>query len=500
MKRYFALLISIGAHVLHFSACRPHSSKDARQTTPAIRLSRSPRIPDKERVFVAERNKDKKQALESFLNRSIHPAYLPRIAICSSGGGFETMCATTGLLASLDKAGLLPAVSYIAGTSGASWALLPWVAEHGSIQEYASGLTSRLERGISHSFLPVSIDISHRRREKSISNRLFNATDIFGITLGHTLLKPFDPHHNEITLSGLAPLLDPTKHPYPLNAAAARLDETNYHYIELTPHAIRMSGKNISLAPNGLNRSYFNGLSQTHTAEPPLSYIMAILGSAYSIMPQKLVDTGPDFIKKVLPSGLVELIQNNSWGQRHMSPAVLPNITYGIPHALGSENEEMILLDAAYKNNLPLALFAEKERLQDMILICDTEREQSKQSATLQKALELYQGRGFPIPNISENEYHTLGNQPVQIFNSPEKDAPTLIYISLNNISKTMPPGKDQFTYSPASISRGFRYIDTVITEHKKEISDALVKAILKKRDHTTWGTWALRTLRSFFP
>eukprot|EP01105_Mastigella_eilhardi_P008096 TRINITY_DN1993_c0_g1_i7.p1 TRINITY_DN1993_c0_g1~~TRINITY_DN1993_c0_g1_i7.p1 ORF type:complete len:1248 (+),score=271.39 TRINITY_DN1993_c0_g1_i7:253-3996(+) len=71
--------------------------------------------------------------------------YMPRVAVCGSGGGCRAMLNMVGFLDGLSKIGLLSGVTYCAGLSGSTWCLLPWISDPYDGNPFHGGVGSRAD-------------------------------------------------------------------------------------------------------------------------------------------------------------------------------------------------------------------------------------------------------------------------------------------------------------------------------------------------------------------
>ena len=100
-----------------------------------------------EQAFRKQRVPGIRQALEKFLGISLAQLsdnQLPIIAFSGTGGGYRAMILTQGYMEGIEKIGLLNALMYVAGLSGSTWFLAPWLLSGVSPTEFKELLLNKI--------------------------------------------------------------------------------------------------------------------------------------------------------------------------------------------------------------------------------------------------------------------------------------------------------------------------------------------------------------------
>jgi hypothetical protein len=114
-------------------------------------------LPAEEIAAIEARQKNKvRPALEAILGKQLPADTKLTLGVCCSGGGYRAMIATLGFLTGLEKIGLLDATTYMAGLSGSTWLLGPWLyrncrindAKPVSLTNYAKLLSAKTTKSL----------------------------------------------------------------------------------------------------------------------------------------------------------------------------------------------------------------------------------------------------------------------------------------------------------------------------------------------------------------
>src|SRR5207247_1896594 len=98
-----------------------------------------------EKNYLNQRLPKVKTALENMLNMQLEDFQVPCIAISGSGGGYRSMIGLLGSLLGAQDFGLLDSSTYIAGLSGSSWMIAPWISSTLSLEQYQAQLIQRVK-------------------------------------------------------------------------------------------------------------------------------------------------------------------------------------------------------------------------------------------------------------------------------------------------------------------------------------------------------------------
>ena len=188
------------------------------QTIPArVRIGND--LAQEERLYLEKRLPKVQDALEKLLGRPLTGAYIPKIALIGSGGGYRAMLCTTGSLVGADEIGLLDATTYITALSGSTWALGPWMAGGLPIAQFKQELMSIINTSIS-SVLPSEMAlISDALLAKAVLGQTLTLVDLFGALLANRLLRNFGDRRHLVALSQQVEWIKNGNRPLPIYTA-----------------------------------------------------------------------------------------------------------------------------------------------------------------------------------------------------------------------------------------------------------------------------------------
>ena len=479
-------------------------------TSAAVRWSDSDDICNEEKTFIENRIPLVKQGIQKFLQIDVDETDLPRIGMAFSGGGFRAMITTLGFLASAKESGLLDATLYMAGVSGATWAIGPWIASGKSIQEYTDTLHEKIEYGIDHINDPYELKYLFENLLSRLAwQQYVSIIDIYGAMIANTLMKELDRERMRITLTqahqGML-----TNNQLPLPIYTAITTNTNpYEWLEVTPFEVGLLKSYIPTWAYG--RKFKNGQSLDYAPEQPLGYYLGIFGSAFEVnfsdilhhtagRLQAIRDTLPTFLQKPAEL-LIHQIKASSVNDFRLFPSMLNNFTYHYMGPLQSE-EHICLIDAGIDFNLPVPPLLRAARNLDTLIIYDSS---SKGNAKDLKYAEKYaRRRGIKFPEI---DLEKAIKNIISIFNDPQDpEVPTIIYFPMikNEAYSCFNPvdcvyedycNTFNFTYNQQQIKElcGLPYfclnqesqsiIDLIKEKQIKVIQSELKKVIQRKRN-----------------
>lgn len=408
----------------------PHAEELA-----SVRYCPNDELCAQEKAFVDKRLSIVKKYMEEKFNIELEDDRVPRIAYCFSGGGFRAMIMTIGFLTGANSLNGLNNALYIAGLSGSTWAIAPWIASGKTLQDFFEPLSMQLSGGMAQisSIKTVSLMVEHLIN-KMYFKQLISVIDIYGHILANTLLNHTVEDPLRITISeSHSPIADGSK-PMPIYTAI-HSNIQPYEWIEFTPFEVGSAFLKSYVPTWAFGRKFKEGVSVNNAPEQTLGFYMGVFGSAFELNLKDVIRMTADNIAQVksdLPSYLylplkkiTMLVLNSILGDIRLFPAILENFTYQHTKSPIRDEHEMVLVDAGIDFNLPLPPLLRASRKVDMIIIYDA-------SASISGAPELYRAeryarrKGMKFPKIN---YEGIDQKTINIFSDPnDPETPIIVY------------------------------------------------------------------------
>ena len=447
-----------------------------RTKTAMVRETVSDDIPKAEKQFSKQRAGITKHALAKFLGKPVSGS-APRIALAFSGGGFRAMISTLGFLKGAHDINLLGATHYMAGLSGSSWALAPWLASGKSISDYLTDLSVRLKGGIQP--LSPSKELIKAVLSVFITKFLYGqsvtAMDIYGALLARLLLHQAGISGMSLSFSDAHKQVGSARIPLPLYTAIETTVKP-YEWMEVSPFEVGSSYVKSYVPVWAFGRTFDNKNSVTSSSmlgfapEQTLGYFMAVFGSAFEVALKDIIEHSADIIDLLmqhLPEAIDEyfgkstfysmtyaafkavapkILENffgdlskyieqaaSSWSDIRLLPDVQPNFTYNMAGMPLADVKTLSMVDAGIDFNLPIPPLLRKARGVDVIIAYDLSSNISgpQGAAALRKAEKYARDRGYKFPSI---DYKRAAKEPVSVFKDlSDPETPTVIYFPLIN-------------------------------------------------------------------
>jgi hypothetical protein len=278
---------SLGERVLSnpsFAAQRPLSPHHAR---PANCFAG----PSQEELRWMELRRPHVQAALSALLGTERTPYC-NIVVLSAGGGCRAMIAGAGILDGLVREGILPSVSYLAGTSGSCWMLAQWMkqcCEKRDLAACVEGLRQSMrEASAKPLFGPikeltrlVGVQLAQKMRYK----QSVTLVDVYSAVLGSRFDIP-----PTLSSQAEAPLLKEGLLPLPLyHLAALDVLESKVVSEEFNPYSVSYKGR--CIPAYALGRPFDRSCSTDDTIpELPTSFLLGAAGSAFCTTVEKIAE------------------------------------------------------------------------------------------------------------------------------------------------------------------------------------------------------------------
>jgi phospholipase A2 len=434
------------------------------------RVRVSEELCQEERAFLHKRRLHTTAALAKYLGvpeQDIHPADVPTIAMCGSGGGLRALVAGTSSYMSAQESGLFDCVTYTAGVSGSCWLQALFYSSVGQ-QSHArmiNHLKSRLNVHIAYPPAALSLLSSAPtskyllsgvvEKMKGVPDAGFGLVDVYGMLLGARLLVPrgelsisdYDfkvSNQRQHTDSGAYPLpiYTAVRHEIPEVAqendrAMNMQDETSkaiaraeswFQWFEWTPYEFFCEELGAGIPTWAIGRKFDGGDSvwrDNGLALPELRVplLMGIWGSAFCA-------TLSHYYKEVRPivrslagfSGIDQLIsekEDDLHKVHPFEPASIPNFAANMESLLPQSCPESIhnvstlqLMDAGMSNNLPIYPLLRPGRDVDILIAFDASADVRQDNwirvtdgYVKQRGIKGWPiGAGWPSDELSEEE------------------------------------------------------------------------------------------------
>lgn len=463
-----------------------------------VRFTPEDHLCDNERAFCAQRKTYIRDGLSRLLNRDVAPEHIPTIALCCSGGGYRAMVLTLGFLKGLHETGLLDCTMYMAGLSGSSWAIAPWIACRKPLDAYLATMPAKLELGLEAIKHPQQLaTIAKQLITKAVYKQHISLIDIYGTTLANTLLNDFGDYKLNVTLSQTHANLDGSL-PLPIYTAVTPNVEP-YEWFECSPFEIGSSYTRAYVPTWAYGRKFKNGVSVNKAPEQSLGYMIGIFGSAFEFDIEDAIRQSIEainvYIKQMpsavgnIASALLNDIANSPLDDIRLAPSSLPNFTYMAAESPLNNDKRLTLIDAGIHFNIPFPPLLRADRNVDIIIVCDA-------SATIEGcpnlhwAQEYMQHHNLKFPPI---DFDTADKQVMSIFkDEQDHTCPIVIYfprIKNCDYSDSFDPetclqeycSTMNFTYDSVQINELMGLAQFGVTQHAHAVADIIEEVITHK-------------------
>ncbi|MGC2310889.1 MAG: hypothetical protein WA432_04675 [Candidatus Babeliaceae bacterium] len=399
-----------------------------------------------EKGFVSQRLTHIKKSLETILKRPVNAHAVPRIGLCMSGGGYRAMIASLGFLLGLQNGGLLDCSLYMAGLSGSTWLIGPWLESKKSLEAYKELLMQRLTHDLFQGTNNQEIIAALVR--KLVFNQPLTLVDIYGALLAQKLLRDLGKNPQDIYLYRQVEYIKNGTNPYPIYTAVMPVKK--YEWFEFAPYECGSTFLNAFVQTWAFSRFFKEGKS-VHDIEPPMSlgFVMGVCGSAFRANLREVLE---EYEKGIKPAALHDFllyaIANPTIGTARIAIASIFNITFGMKNHPLNTYEKITLVDAGSDFNLPFPPLLRPERALDIIIVLDASANVITDNAPALRSAQAYANEhNMLFPPIDYSKVTTQNCSVHQDPNNPQ--APIIIYVPLlyNKNYGTLNP-QDLKTYS----------------------------------------------------
>lgn len=384
-----------------------------------------------EKIFLKNRSEKVKVMLEQFGQVN----YVPRVAICASGGGYRAMISFLGFLLGLEKTGILDCITYISALSGSSWTLASWMSQNKNLSDLKDHLSLQTQESITSLSLSGYKNIISNILAKTMKAQSVGITDIYGQAIALKLLNGFADDSKKLTSCAQKILQGDMFLPI---YTAAIVDQKPYQWMEFTPFEVGSSFLNCYVPSWAFNRTFDKGVSTSFENEPKLDFLMGIFGSAFSANIKDVLNHTGNYLEKQSPK-VYNLLKNykSHWiADVRLSSTKINNFAFGVPESPLSENHFISLADAGLDFNLPLPPLL--ERPVDIIIVFDASFNSGDRNELINaQAYAINKNLNWPGINTDK-----LSQKRISIFRA-DNESPIIIYMPLCNEKNEYKNGYD---------------------------------------------------------
>lgn len=473
-----------------------------------------------EASILSKRDQKIRKAISQLLGRQLSENEpTPRVALVCSGGGFRAMFATLGTMRGAHASGVWDALSYVAGLSGSTWAISPYMVSKQAVPDYVNAAIQRATGGfrylysdIRNSYAEIRDLLGTQMLRRLGFQQTLSLIDPYGFALGRYLLHNTLCNATSCAQPDTINLADQQKRvadgnePFPLYTAVVgqtsqAQERSDYTWIFFSPYEVGANALGGHIPSWGFGRKYSAGRSINRAPTYNLGYCMGIWGSAFSASLQDayemmLKDINIPIVQKVF-RGLADV----RLGNKRMLPARVPNMTYNMQDAPMSARKYISLIDGGYASNIPVPAVVAPEREADVIIMLDVSGGLTDISGLeeLDIALQYARNNGVTMPEIDrEKAFNNVASR----FTTDDAQAPALVYMPL--IGNTNYPQLDprdvlrndgflrtsNFFYSP---SQAQQFVD-LCAQNMQDAVDTIrgaIEHVLKQRTPQAEGSAA---------
>ncbi len=229
-------------------------------------------IGQEEAIFLNNRLKFVQEKIKNIPELKLPDNYIPKIALCGSGGGYRSMTAFAGFISGFNQIGLLDTVTYAYALSGSTWSLaaLSILAAHGKYKTLPlSQLTSEFKNYLKKvaaqglRLITNTDEFTNFYRSlffKLLYDQSISSVDVYGGLLSHNLFEIYAPKNYNLKLSQLSDKVKSGQIFMPIFTA---ITAHNYPYICWNLIHLKLGSKELNayIPAWSFGRKFKNGIS-----------------------------------------------------------------------------------------------------------------------------------------------------------------------------------------------------------------------------------------------
>jgi hypothetical protein len=446
-----------------------------------------------ESASVEKRLKKAKHVFENLLPvQPLPDKAVPRLGICTSGGGVRAATCADGFFAGLDDIGLLDAVIWAVGLSGSTWMLSSYYEIGKPLEEFRTYFL----KAVTEEHLLASPAITDTFLQKFVYGQSLNIVDLYGVYLANKFFRnlPTDLARQRVWFSDLRDRMSDGSFMYPI-CTAVEITKSTHHPVWFTfsPHEVGSDELGLYIPTWALGRKFVDGVS-TDIHNPPelrLGFLMGIWGSALSSTFKHMYELGvQESISNPITRASLKNVLKQTVGPWQFAPINILNPFYGLEKGGYKALDQLTLVDAGVACNVPFPPLLNEKRAVDIIIALDASGNAIPSRAeALHLAEEYAREKGHPFPKI---DYTGITKKAVSVFADSDPATPIVIYVLPIKNEKHPELGDPEKEFQTTYQTSYFRYskkdaerlIDLVrshVVENKEVIFEAIKQKINQK-------------------
>lgn len=310
-----------------------------------------------------------KKALEKFLDINFDDEDMLEIAFCGSGGGMRAKTSSLGFCFAADSVGLLDAVMYMAGVSGTTWFLAPWISSGLPLSKYKERALKDLCHGLDIQSLYDFEHIFDAFWVKFAFNQHVNLIDLFGALLGNNMLRAFGKEQHMIYLSEQQKIIADGAFPLPVYTAVLADRNMPNYWFECTPFEVGSRWLKAYVPSWAFGRKFKKGKSCSFAPEQSLGFMLGMFGSAFAASFEEMYNRsfqymelpafltgipGANHIFNALKKIIAKIVYQSDIGEFRVSWAQLYNYVYQMNDIPFHNHKRIRFVDAGTEFNNPI--------------------------------------------------------------------------------------------------------------------------------------------------
>ena len=437
-------------------------------------------LPNEEKEFVTNRSKFLKSQVENIVGYEISDEQVPRIAVSGSGGGYRAMISLIGFLEGAQLSSL--PITYLAGVSGATWCIMPWLASGQSITDFKNSLFPTLDHGLLQISQARDInDVTLLLLKKWMFGQPITFVDIYGSVLSYNLLA--DQQRNSLH-GTLAPRIRDGLYPLPIGCALGGDNKNPYYWFEFSPFEVGSPELNSYIPTWAFGRGFDKGSSVDFAPEQTLGYFLGVFGAAFAESEYK--DFFDELLHKlreknqaILSSIVNQILKDRN--RKDVGGGKVHNFMHGLDSNPLTNVENLMFIDAGIifdeargvGANVPLLPFYRKERAVDIIIVVDASSNAGS-AGELGNALDYVRKLGYVVPEV---DYVKAGESVITTW-YPVDNGPIIIYMP-NIKNEQYSPDFDPRDITQVYNTFNFKYS----LEQAQKLSDLISYNVQQSKD-----------------
>lgn len=304
-----------------------------------------------------------KAAQERFLGMSLHDSDVLEIGLSLSGGGYRAMLGALGSLNVMQETGLLDCIMSMAGLSGSTWLMAPWITSGMSLADYKEYVLPKLRLGLLPDQLHEFGNTANALLVKFAYEQPLTTVDVYGCLLANTLLEMCGKESMHACLSSTfhdhvpshAKRIAQAEYPLPIYTAVLGDMDSTQEWFEFTPYEVGCREFGAFVPTWAFGRRFKNGVSTDNAPEQTLGYLMGICGSAFGGNFEQAYDMVlKKFINDPFWREVIEFFAYTEFGKLRLAYAQVPNFMHKLSGTALSKRKTIKLVDAGLEFNNPV--------------------------------------------------------------------------------------------------------------------------------------------------